>query len=219
MIEDDLGVGQGTMLALKGQQAEVVWVRQLGAATKLLARESFDAIVLDLNLPDGDGIDWLTLHRSRKLTLPVLVLSARDALHHRLRGLDSGADDYLVKPFSLDELVSRLRALVRRAHGFSQGELRGRGITLNPDAMTAHVRGEPVSLSPTEYKLLLKLLRQLGRVVTRMQLEEGALLGSDSVSLDMHMSNLRRKLGAGIIRTIRGVGYAIDDEGGAHAHE
>lgn len=214
LIEDDLNLGQGTLLALRSKSIEAVWVRRLAEASKTIdfARSLFDAVVLDLGLPDGDGMEWLRQQRAKELSLPILILSARDALHHRVRGLDEGADDYLVKPFALDELVSRLHALVRRARGNSKSTLSHRGLAMDPAAMTATLHGHALALSQTEYQLLLMLLRQVGRVITRTQLEGCALAGAESNSLDMHMSNLRRKIGANLIRTVRGVGYIIDDQ-------
>ena len=212
LIEDDLNIGHGVMQALPTGGLQVVWVRSLNQATQALADQEFEAIVLDLGLPDGDGLQWLVQQRLIQMLLPVIVLSARDSLSQRLQGLEYGADDYLVKPFALGELLARLHAALRRARGFKEGGLTCRGLVVDPASMCATVNGHPVALSRTEFQLLCALVRRTGRVVARSQLEELALLGAESNSLDMHMSNLRKKLGAGYIRTVRGVGYVIDEE-------
>lgn len=214
LVEDDLDLGDGIRLALKGQGHEVVWVRRVEEAAQHLRHESLDMVLLDLGLPDGDGLSLLRRIRCSERPAPVIILSARDALSDRVIGLDQGADDYLVKPFALDELLSRMRALARRA-GLANAEdgLRLRGLYLQPQLRQVEVDGVPVSLSRSEFDLLSLLLKRSGRVQTRSVLEEHALRGgtaSDANVLDVHMSNLRRKIGPGYIRTVRGVGYVID---------
>ncbi|MBB5206068.1 DNA-binding response OmpR family regulator [Inhella inkyongensis] len=216
LVEDDLDLGQGTSLALQHAGLDVSWVRNLSKAQAQMDAQTFAAIVLDLGLPDGDGLLWLHKLRSLGRTLPVLILSARDSLPDRLRGLDGGADDYLVKPFALDELLSRLRALLRRSGVFRADALACRGLTMDAEARQAELDGKPLTLSPTEFQLLHALLRRVGRVVTRAQLEALALANAEVSSLDMHMSNLRRKLGPGWLRTVRGIGYVIDLEPRTH---
>jgi two-component system response regulator QseB len=213
LIEDDLDLGNGVRIALSDQGMDVVWVRQLTDAEAHLLTGGCDLVLLDLNLPDGDGLQLLARLRRERQSLPVLILSARDALNDRLRGLDSGADDYLVKPFELAELLSRVRALARRSYGFDGETLELRGIVLHVPTRRVTVHGKPVDLTASEYELLKTLLMRADRVVTRRSLEEQALPGSQAIasnSLDVHMANLRRKIGEGYVRTVRGVGYVID---------
>lgn len=213
LIEDDLDLGNGIRIALVDQRMDVVWVRKLADAASFLDADLCDLVLLDLGLPDGDGMQLLIRLRRSHSALPVLILSARDALPDRLHGLDSGADDYLVKPFELAELLSRLRALARRSYGFDGEQLELRGLALHLPTRRASVRGRPVELTASEYILLKTLLMRSDRVVTRRSLEEQALPGAQanaSNSLDVHMANLRRKIGEGYIRTVRGVGYVID---------
>jgi len=215
LIEDDLDLGNGVRLALTGQGMDVIWVRQLADADAQLAGDGCDLVLLDLNLPDGDGLHLLSRLRRERQALPVLILSARDALNDRLRGLDTGADDYLVKPFELAELLSRVRALARRSYGFDGETVELRGIVLHVPTRRVTVRGKNVDLTASEYTLLKTLLIRADRVVTRRSLEELALPGAQenaSNSLDVHMANLRRKIGDGYIRTVRGVGYVIDQQ-------
>ena len=213
LIEDDLDLGNGVRIALADQGMEVVWTRQLDDAARHLECGGCDLVLLDLGLPDGDGITLLTRLRRERRDLPVLILSARDALSDRLRGLDSGADDYLVKPFELAELLSRVRALARRSYGFDGETLELRGLEIHAPTRRVTAGCKPVELTASEYELLKMLMMRADRVVTRRVLEEQALPGSQanaSNSLDVHMANLRRKIGEGYVRTVRGVGYVID---------
>lgn len=217
LVEDDLDLGNGIRVALQDGGMDVVWVRRLDDALRSLHQGHCDLVLLDLGLPDGDGMALLAQLR-RAHRLPVLILSARDALEDRLRGLDGGADDYLVKPFVLAELLSRVRALVRRSYGAEDGMLEVRGLSLNELTRRVRVRGAMADLSPCEFALLSLLLKRVDRVVTRRFLEEQVLPGgqaNESNSLDVHISKLRRKIGEGYIRTVRGVGYVIDRQGSA----
>ncbi|WP_377705405.1 response regulator [Pseudoduganella sp. UC29_71] len=220
LIEDDLDLGNGVRIALGDQGMEVVWTRQLDDAARHLDSGGCDLVLLDLGLPDGDGINLLTRLRRERRDLPVLILSARDALSDRLRGLDSGADDYLVKPFELAELLSRVRALARRSYGFDGETLELRGLEIHAPTRRVTAGGKPVELTASEYELLKMLMMRADRVVTRRMLEEQALPGAQanaSNSLDVHMANLRRKIGEGYVRTVRGVGYVIDAKAPAGA--
>ena len=213
LVEDDLDLGNGIRVALLDQGMEVVWVRRIEDASQALESGTCDLVLLDLGLPDGDGLTLLARLRRERQSTPVLILSARDTLHDRLKGLDGGADDYLVKPFVLAELLSRVRALVRRSYGFDDGTVELRGLSLHEPTRRVRVRGVPVELSRCEFELLVLLLKRVDRVVTRRFLEEQVLPGAqtnESNPLDVHMSNLRRKIGEGYIRTVRGVGYVID---------
>lgn len=213
LVEDDPELGSGVRIALVDQGFTVVWVRRLDEATHELENSLSDLVLLDLGLPDGDGLSLLKRLRREHKTLPVLVLTARDALDDRLAGLDSGADDYLVKPFALAELLSRIRALARRSFGFDGDRLELRGLMLQEATMRVSVDGLAVELSRSEFLLLATLVKRADRVVTRRVLEEQVLpggLNNESNVLDVHMSNLRKKIGEGYVRTVRGVGYVID---------
>jgi len=218
LIEDDLDLGNGVRIALSEQGMEVVWVRTLDDAARSLARDGCDLVLLDLGLPDGDGLTLLGQLRRNKVPgdsggLPVLILSARDTLDDRLSGLDGGADDYLVKPFVLAELLSRVRALARRSYGFDGETIEVRGLVLHAPTRRVSVAGRTVELTASEYALLKMLMMRTDRVLTRRVLEEQTLPGSQtnaSNTLDVHMANLRRKIGEGYIRTVRGIGYVID---------
>lgn len=220
LVEDDLDLGNGVRIALADQGMDVVWVRRLDDAIRSIESTACDLVVLDLGLPDGDGMDVLLRLRRDGHSLPVLILTARDALGDRLRGLDSGADDYLVKPFALAELLSRLRALARRSYGYEGGTLELRGLVVHEPTLRVTVHGRLVELSRSEFDLLMVLLKRADRVVTRRILEEQVLpggLANESNVLDVHISNLRRKIGEGYIRTVRGVGYVIDQTAPAKA--
>ncbi|NVM77682.1 two-component system response regulator QseB [Duganella sp. SG902] len=219
LIEDDLDLGNGVRIALSEQGMTVVWVRTLADATRCLEHDGCDLVLLDLGLPDGDGLRLLSqLRRSRErgdwgAGVPVLILSARDALSDRLSGLDGGADDYLVKPFVLAELLSRVRALARRSYGFDGETIEVRGLLLHAPTRRVSIHGRAVELTASEYALLKMLMMRADRVLTRRALEEQTLPGGQSNAsntLDVHVANLRRKIGEGYIRTVRGVGYVID---------
>lgn len=218
LIEDDMDLGNGVRIVLADQGMHVVWVRQLADAERHLDHGGFDLILLDLGLPDGDGMHLLARIRRQKQTVPVIIFSARDTVEDRLHGLDSGADDYLVKPFALAELLSRIRALARRSYGFDGDVIAVRGLQLQDATRRVSVNGRPVELTASEYTLLKMLMMRVGQVLTRRLLEEKALPGAQvnaSNALDVHMVNLRRKVGEGYIRTVRGVGYVIDPDAGS----
>lgn len=213
LLEDDLDLGNGVRVALLNQGMEVVWVRRMDDAARALETGACDLLLLDLGLPDGNGLALLTRLRREKCRTPVLILSARDTLDDRLIGLDNGADDYLVKPFALAELLSRVRALARRSYGGDDGTIEVRGLMLHEPTRRARVRDTPVHLSRTEFELLSFLLKRVDHVVTRRFLEDQLLpsgIAKESNVLEVHISNLRRKIGDGYIRTVRGIGYVID---------
>lgn len=219
LIEDDLLLGKALAATLGDAGYRVTWLRTAEAAGRWLDAEPFDAVVIDLGLPDGDGIDVLKVLRRRERELPVLIVTARDTLQVRIDGLDAGADDFLVKPFATEELLARLRAVLRRAARRGAGDDDGLGLLTVGELMLDEARracsraGQPVSLSPTEYALLQQLMLHKNRVRTRRQLELEAMPESQGQSLDVHMSNLRRKIGNDMIRTVRGVGYLIESPG------
>ncbi|HWI80767.1 winged helix-turn-helix domain-containing protein [Ramlibacter sp.] len=212
LVEDDPLLGDGLRAGLRQLGFQVDWVRTGDAAERELRAEPYAAAVLDLGLPLRDGIDVLTAVRRAGVTVPVLVLTARDAIADRIEGLDRGADDYVVKPVDLHELAARLRALVRRAHGQPQERLAANGIVLDPAGRTVLREGEAVMLQPREFDLLHVLMLHAGRVLSREQLEQHLYSWGrevESNAVEVHVHHLRRKLGAGLIQTVRGVGYLI----------
>jgi DNA-binding response OmpR family regulator len=210
LIEDDLALGRALQSVLHNEGHRATWVRLGVDAARLLAESRFDAMLLDLSLPDVDGIDLLRQLREGGCAVPALVITARDSLEERLRGFDGGADDYLVKPFEIPELLARLRAVVRRSTGRADDPLWAlRDLTLDVRKMSVARDGNPIALSKTEFALLHTLVRYADRIVTRSELEIGVLPYSEGQTLDVHMSNLRRKIGDGYIRTVRGVGYMV----------
>ena len=216
LAEDDLLLGDGLRAGLRQQGFQVDWVRDGQAAERELRAEPYAAAVLDLGLPFKDGLYVLAAVRAAGLTLPVLVLTARDAVPDRIRGLDVGADDYVVKPVDLGELAARLRALVRRAHGQPQERLRAQGVELDPAARSATLHGEPVPLAAREFDLLHALMLNAGRVLSREQLEQHLYSWGQEVesnTIEVHVHHLRRKLGPALIQTVRGVGYLLPRDG------
>ena len=212
LVEDDVMLGDGMVDALRSSGYTVDWLQQGMPALSALKSEEFAALVLDLNLPDIDGISLLRKLRREGQTLPVLILTARDALDDRVLGLDAGSDDYMVKPFALQELNARLRALVRRSKGQAQAVLEYGELQLFPASQQVTYRGEPVKLTPHEYKLLQKLITQSGRVLSRDQLQQslyGWDEGAESNAVEVHIHHLRKKFFPELIRNNRGVGYIV----------
>jgi DNA-binding response OmpR family regulator len=212
LAEDDSLLGDGLQAGLRQLGFQVDWVRDGLAAERELRAQPYAAAVLDLGLPMKDGLDVLAAVRRAGIALPVLVLTARDAVPDRIRGLDGGADDYVVKPVDLHELAARLRALVRRAHGQPQDCLSAQDVVLDPAAHTVRQGGEPVTLSTREFDLLHALMLNAGRVLSREQLEQHLYSWGtevDSNAIEVHIHHLRRKLGSALIQTVRGVGYLL----------
>jgi len=214
IVEDDPGIASGLAALLKTAGYAADACASLAAAWTALHVERFDLVLLDLGLPDGDGIAWLRRLRQEGLHLPVLILTARDALPDRIGGLDEGADDYIVKPFAPEELLARMRVALRRSEGRASPVLRHGDLVVNPAAHTVERSGQPVLLRAKEFALLLVLLRSSGQVVNRQRLEE-ALYGFDepleSNALEVHIHHLRRKLGSDLVQTVRGVGYFVPE--------
>ena len=215
LAEDDTLLGDGLRAGLRQHGFSVDWVRDGAAAERELRAQPYAAAVLDLGLPLRDGLDVLAAVRRAGITLPVLVLTARDAVPDRIRGLDLGADDYVVKPVDLDELAARLRALVRRAHGQPQETLQAQGVTLDAARRCVSQAGQAVVLSTREFDLLQALMLSAGRVLSREQIEQQLYSWGQEVesnAVEVHIHHLRKKLGAGLIQTIRGVGYLLPRE-------
>ena len=213
LVEDDEALGEGIRVALKPEGYTVDWAHDGASALHALTHEDFGLAVLDLGLPRMDGLEVLQRLRAAANAVPVLVLTARDATSDRIAGLDAGADDYLVKPFDVDELKARIRALLRRSANRAQPVLHHREVLLDPVNQQVSYRGQPVALQRKEFLLLHELLAQPGRVLTRDRLQQ-ALYGwgeeAESNTLEVHIHYLRRKLFPELIRTVRGVGYLVD---------
>jgi DNA-binding response OmpR family regulator len=213
LVEDDELLGDGLHAGLRHCGYAPDWLRDGISARAALKTEDYAAVVLDLGLPGLDGLSLLRELRAAGGTVPVLVLTARDALSDKVDGLDSGADDYLVKPVDLDELAARLRALIRRSGGQAAPLLRVGDIELDPAARRARLNGVPLDLPAKELAILEMLMRNAGRVISRAQLESalyGWSEGVESNAVEVHIHHLRRKLGADAIRTLRGVGYLLE---------
>lgn len=213
LVEDDPILGDGIQTGLSQDNYNVDWLTNGEQASQALQTDNYDLLLLDLNLPVKSGLEILKEIRNRKDKTPVLILTARDAIEDRVKGLDTGADDYLSKPFDLDELLARIRALLRRSKGRTTPTLAHNELELNPVEHTLTVSGKPIDLSPVEFNLLLLLLEGRGQVFPRRQLEEnlyGWNKDVDSNAIEVHVHHLRKKLGSDLIRTVRGVGYVID---------
>jgi len=216
LVEDDELLGEGLQAGLRREGCAVDWLRDGVAADAALHSEEFAAVVLDLGLPRLGGLELLARLRSRGDRTPVLVLTARQPVEDRIRGLDTGADDYVVKPVAVAELAARIRALVRRSQGEAGALLSAAGVTLDPASRAVHLGESIVELSPREFALLHELLLNVGRVLTRQQLESRLYEWDQSLesnAIEVHVHHLRRKLGAGVISTVRGVGYMIPRDG------
>lgn len=212
LAEDDQMLGDGLRNGLRQLGFQVDWVRDGNAAEREIAAGDYAAAVLDLGLPLKDGMDVLQSLRSRKISTPVLVLTARDAVPERIRGLDLGADDYVIKPVDMHELGARLRSLVRRSHGQIQDILRCGAVALDPGARQVSLHGETVLLSTREFDLLHTLMLSAGRVLSREQIEQKLYSWGcevDSNTIEVHIHHLRRKLEPGLIQTVRGIGYSV----------
>jgi DNA-binding response OmpR family regulator len=213
VIEDDVDIAFGIGRVLQQEGFQVTQVRSLAAARQSVQERVFDVFLLDLGLPDGDGMSWLREVRASGMHAPVMILSARDGLYDRVLGLQTGADDYLVKPFEALELLARINAMARRLRGFQAGQLAWGDVMLDDKAMRVRVDGQEIALSKTQFELLRILMLKQGTVVARGTLERVVLPSAESTSLDMHVSNLRKKIGGHRLRTVRGVGYVIDAKG------
>ena len=215
LVEDDEILGDGLVAGLTMEGYAVDWLTSGRLADEALKLNSYELIVLDLNLPDLDGLSVLKALRSRKDETPVMVLTAKDTIPDRVLGLDSGADDFVIKPFELDEVCARLRALSRRKEGRSVTTIEYKGIVLDPAAHQVSFNGEKVELSQKEFEILNFLMSNIGRVISRARLEESLYSWNSDIesnTVEVHIHHLRKKLDTSLIRTVRGVGYIIDSE-------
>jgi two-component system response regulator QseB len=212
LVEDDAMIGEAVRTGLRQDGFTVDWVRDAEAGDTALKAETYALLLLDLGLPRKSGLDWLRELRRRGNRAPVLILTARDAVADRVAGLDSGADDYLVKPFDLDELSARARALMRRHAGRAEPLLRHAELTLDPATREARFKGEPINLSAREFFLLAALVERPGAILSRAQLEQRLYGWGEEVesnAVEVHIHHLRKKLGADFIRNVRGLGYTL----------
>ena len=212
LVEDDAMIGETVLQVLRAEHYAVDWVRDGDMAEEALRAESYDLVLLDLGLPRRSGLEVLRALRARRNVVPVLVATARDAVGDRIAGLDAGADDYVVKPFDIDELLARIRALLRRSAGRAEPAFEHRGVSLNPATREATLHGQPVSLSAREWAVLEALLARPGVVLSRTQLEEKLFSWKDDISsnaVEVYIHGVRKKLGANLIQTVRGLGYLI----------
>ena len=217
LVEDDEQLGQGTRKALMRDGDHVDWLTDGAQALTAIRSGNFELIILDLQLPGKDGISVLQAMRKESINTPVLIMTARDTVDERVLGLDSGADDYVVKPVELKELRSRVRALSRRSHGFAAPEIVLGELRLDLAAQQVWYRGVQIELSRREFVLLAEFVNKPGQVLARSYFEEilyGWDEGVESNALEVHIHHLRKKLGKKLIKTVRGVGYKLDIEHG-----
>ena len=212
LVEDDTMIGEAVLDLLRAEHYAVDWVKDGEMADTALRTQTYDLVLLDLGLPRRDGLAVLRDLRTRKERIPVLIATARDSIQQRIEGLDAGADDYVLKPYDLDELLARIRALTRRAAGRAEPVYEHKGVSINPATREVTVRGEPVVLSAREWAVLEPLLARPGLVLSRTQLEEKLYGWKDEISsnaVEVYIHGLRRKLGAELIQNVRGVGYMV----------
>lgn len=215
IVEDDPALGSAIVDGLRHHAHTVDWAKDGIKAFHALNNEEFDAVVLDINLPGMSGFELLERTRNRGIATPVLIVTARELVEDRIRGLDLGADDYLVKPFDLNELCARLRAQQRRLSSRADPTIKYKDIILDPAAHIVTVNGQIITMPRREFSLLQKLLENTGRVLSREYLSQNLYGWKDDVdsnALEVHVHNLRKKFGIDFIRTVRGIGYMIDKE-------
>ena len=212
LVEDDSMIGEALLDLLRAENYAVDWVKDGATADSALRTQAYDLVLLDLGLPRRDGLSVLKALRSRKDRVPVLIATARDSVQQRIEGLDAGADDYVLKPYNLEELQARIRALLRRASGRAEPIYEHKGVSINPATREVTVDGTAVTLSAREWAVLEPLLARPGMVLSRAQLEDKLYGWKDEVSsnaVEVYIHGLRRKLGADLIQNIRGVGYLV----------
>ncbi len=212
VVEDDLLLGNGIQVALQQIGYAVDWLTDGEAAIHALNVETFDGVILDLNLPRKSGLEILKQLRESGHTLPILILTAKDTLQDKIRGLDLGADDYMIKPFELNELLARLRALLRRSKGRATTYLEYKELRLDPNNFIVTFNEETIAMSNKEFAILQTLLENIGHIISRQRLEESIYAWDSMVesnAVEVHIHYLRKKLGKNLIKTIRGMGYMI----------
>ncbi len=208
-------IGETVVDVLRAEHFAVDWIKDGVSAQAVLRTQAYDLLLLDLALPGKDGIEVLRTLRAAKLRMPVLIATARDAVEQRIAGLDAGADDYILKPYDLGELLARVRALLRRAAGRAEPVYEHMGVTINPATREATVNGRPVLLSSREWAVLEPLIARPGAVLSRAQLEEKIFGFDDSIAsnaVEVYVHGLRKKLGANLIQNVRGLGYLVPRE-------
>ena len=212
LVEDDTMIGEVVLDQLRAEHYAVDWVKDGVMAETALATQTYDLVLLDLGLPRKDGLDVLRGLRARKERMPVLIATARDSVEHRIAGLDAGADDYVLKPYDLDELLARIRALIRRAAGRAEPVYEHKGVSINPATREVSVDGNAVTLSAREWAVLEPLLARPGMVLSRAQIEEKLFGWKEDISsnaVEVYVHGLRKKLGSEVIQNVRGLGYLV----------
>lgn len=212
LVEDDIMIGESVLDLLRGEGYAVDWVKDGQMAETALQTATYDLMLLDLSLPRKDGIDVLRGLRARHERMPVLITTARDSIQQRIQGLDAGADDYVLKPYDLEELLARIRALQRRASGRAEPVYEHEGVSINPATREVICNGQAVVLSAREWAVLEPLIARPGMVLSRAQLEEKLYSWKDEVNsnaVEVYIHGLRKKLGPDLIRNVRGVGYLV----------
>jgi two-component system OmpR family response regulator len=212
LVEDDAMIGETVLHLLRSEHYAVDWVRDGAMADQALRSADYDLVLLDLGLPKRDGLEVLRALRNRRCSVPVLIATARDSVSDRIAGLDAGADDYVVKPYDTDELLARIRALLRRSAGRGEPTFEHKGISLNPATREATLNSQPVQLSAREWAVLEPLIARPGVVLTRVQLEEKLFSWKDDISsnaVEVYIHGVRKKLGNDLIQTVRGLGYLV----------
>lgn len=213
LVEDDPMLGASLKKALEKHAYGVDWVQDGESALAMLKDCNFEAAILDINLPNMSGIEVLKATRSNKNGLPIMMLTARDTSAHKVEGLDHGADDYLVKPFDLDELLARLRALIRRSSGRTDTRLISGNVEIDPAATVVRKAGTPITMTAKEFRVLKLLMERAGKYVTKSDIEYAlysAEAAAESNTTEVTIYSLRKKLGSEFIKSIRGVGYMVD---------
>lgn len=212
LVEDDQMIGESLLDLLRAEHYAVDWVKDGETADTALRTQSYDLVLLDLGLPRRDGMEVLRSLRARKERIPVLIATARDSVQQRIEGLDAGADDYVLKPYDLDELLARIRALLRRAAGRAEPTYEYKDVSISPATREVMVGAQPVVLSAREWAVLEPLLARPGMVLSRAQLEDKLYGWKDEISsnaVEVYIHGLRKKLGADLIQNVRGVGYMV----------
>jgi DNA-binding response OmpR family regulator len=215
LVEDDHMIGETVVDVLRAEHFAVDWIKDGVSAQAVLRAQAYDLVLLDLALPGKDGLDVLRSLRAAKSRTPVLVATARDSVQQRIAGLDAGADDYILKPYDLGELLARVRALLRRAAGRAEPVYEHMGVTINPATREVTVNGRPVLISSREWAVLEPLIARPGAVLSRAQLEEKIFGFDDNIAsnaVEVYVHGLRKKLGANLIQNVRGLGYLVPRE-------